>query len=149
MCSQSANDSVLDSWKLQQGQYYVRSQQLLPRPCFFHRIESIFENSLQYSEFFRFLLKFVKRNFCCLYYALNASHECYVQLLYCSDPSWGGRNYILKRVFFCSVNFGPSIYSSLRLASLESLSSVEHRIKKVFLIFFFDKEISRFKLSRK
>ena len=31
---------------------------------------------------------------------------------FCSDPSWGGRNYILNWVFFCSVNFGRSIYSS-------------------------------------
>ena len=31
----------------------------------------------------------------------------------CSDPTCGGRNYILKWVFFfCSVNFGRSIYSS-------------------------------------
>ena len=32
---------------------------------------------------------------------------------FCSDPTCGGRNYILKWVFFfCSVNFGRSIYSS-------------------------------------
>ena len=32
---------------------------------------------------------------------------------YCSDPTCGGRNYILKWIFFfCSVNFGRSIYSS-------------------------------------
>ena len=37
----------------------------------------------------------------------------------------------------------------LRLVSLESLSSVEYGIKKIFLIFVFDREISRFKLSRK
>ena len=37
----------------------------------------------------------------------------------------------------------------MRLVSLESLSSVEYGIKKVFLIFVFDREISRFKLSRK
>ena len=37
----------------------------------------------------------------------------------------------------------------LRLVSLESLSSVEYGIKKIFLIFFFDREISRFKLSEK
>ena len=37
----------------------------------------------------------------------------------------------------------------LRLVSLESLSSVEYEIKNIFLIFVFDREISRFKLSRK
>ena len=37
----------------------------------------------------------------------------------------------------------------LRLVSLESLSSVEYGVKKIFLIFVFDREISRFKLSRK
>ena len=39
--------------------------------------------------------------------------------------------------------------TELRLVSLESLSSVEYGIKKIFLIFVFDREISRFKLSRK
>ena len=37
----------------------------------------------------------------------------------------------------------------LRLVSLESLSSVEYGIKKIFLISVFYREISRFKLSRK
>ena len=32
----------------------------------------------------------------------------------------------------------------LKLVSLESLSSVEYEIKKIFLIFVFDREISRF-----
>ena len=37
----------------------------------------------------------------------------------------------------------------LRLVSLESLSSVEYGIKKIFLIFVFDRELSRFKFLRK
>ena len=37
----------------------------------------------------------------------------------------------------------------LRLVSLESLSSVEYEIKKIFLIFVFYRELSRFKLLRK
>ena len=31
---------------------------------------------------------------------------------YLFRPSWGGRNYMLKWVFFCSANFRRSIYSS-------------------------------------
>ena len=52
----------------------------------------------------------------------------------CSDPSWGGRNYILKQVFFVqSILADRYIHRrELRLASLESLSSVEYRIKKIF-----------------
>ena len=37
----------------------------------------------------------------------------------------------------------------LRLVSLEIMSGVEYGIKKIFLVFVFNKEISRFKLSRK
>ena len=63
----------------------------------------------------------------------------------------GGRNYILKWIFFVqSILAGRYIHRrELRLVSLESLSSVEYGIKKIFLIFFRDREISRFKLSRK
>ena len=75
------------------------------------------------------------------------------ELSRCSDPSWGGGggNYILKWVFFVqSILADRYIHRrELRLVSLESLSSVEYGIKKIFLIFVFDREISRFKLSRK
>ena len=70
---------------------------------------------------------------------------------FCSDPSWGGRNYILKWVFFVqSILADRYIHRrEFRLVSLESLSSVEYGIKNNIFIFDFDREISRFKLSRK
>ena len=40
-------------------------------------------------------------------------------------------------------------HRELRLVLLDSLSSVQYGIKKIFLIFAFDREISRFKLSIK
>ena len=66
-------------------------------------------------------------------------------------PLEGGRNYILKWVFFVqSILADRYIHRrELRLVSLESLSSVEHGIKKIFLIFVFYRELSRFKLSTK
>ena len=64
----------------------------------------------------------------------------YLSSLNCSDPSWGGRNYILKWVFFVqSILADRYIHRrELRLVSLESLSSVEYGIKKIFfwLLFF-------------
>ena len=66
-------------------------------------------------------------------------------------PLEGGGNYILKWVFFVQSILADRYFHhrELRLVSLESLSSVEYGIKKIFLIFVFDREISRFKLSRK
>ena len=63
----------------------------------------------------------------------------------------GGRNYILKWVFFVqSILADRYIHRrELRLVSLESLSSVEYGIKNIFLIFVLDREILSFKLSRK
>ena len=57
---------------------------------------------------------------------------------YCSDPSWGGRNYILNWVFFVqSILADRYIHRrELKLVSLESLSSVKYGIKFIFLIFF-------------
>ena len=74
-----------------------------------------------------------------------------LRVSYCSDPSWGGRNYILKWVFFVqSIFAGRYIHRrELRLISLESSSSVEYGIKKIFLIFVLYRELSRFKLLKK
>ena len=49
-------------------------------------------------------------------------------------PSWGGRNYILKWFFFVPWNFADRYIHrrELRLVSLESSSSVEYGIKKIF-----------------
>ena len=56
----------------------------------------------------------------------------------CSDPSWGGRNYILNWFFFVqSILADRYIHRrELRLVSLESSSSVEYGIKKIFLFSF-------------
>ena len=72
-------------------------------------------------------------------------------IFFVPTPLEGGRNYILKWVFFVqSILSDRYIHRrELRLVSTESLSSVEYRIRKIFLIFVFDREISRFKLSRK
>ena len=61
------------------------------------------------------------------------------EIINCSDPSWGGgRNYILKRVFFVQSILADRYINrrELRLVSLESLSSVEYGIKKIFLFSF-------------
>ena len=52
----------------------------------------------------------------------EAKHE----MDYCSDPSWGGRNYKLKW-FFCSVNFDRSIYWYWRDIEI---------LKAIFIVFF-------------
>ena len=64
---------------------------------------------------------------------------------------WGEELYTQMGFFFV-----PTILADryihrreLRLVSLESSSSVEYRIKKIFLIFVFYGELSRFKLLRK
>ena len=71
----------------------------------------------------------------------------------CSDPSWGkgGGNCILKWVFFVQSIFADQYVHrrELRLVSLESSSNVEHGIEKIFLIFVFYRELSRFKLLKK
>ena len=70
------------------------------------------------------------------------------KIIFCSDPSWGGRNYILKWGFFVQSIFADRYIHrrELRLVSLESSSNVEYGIKKIFLIFVFYRELSRFKL---
>ena len=70
--------------------------------------------------------------------------------LSCSDPLEGGGT-IYSNGFFCSVNFRDRYIHrrELRLVSSESSSSVEYGIKKIFLIFGFYRELSRFKLLRK
>ena len=67
--------------------------------------------------------------------------------LNCSHPSWGGRNYILKWVVFVQSILADQHYHcrELRLVSLESLSSVEYKFKKIFSFFVFYRELSRFK----
>ena len=60
-------------------------------------------------------------------------------LVYCSEPSWGGRNYILKW-FFLFRQFWPIdifVVQSLWVASLKSPSSLEYGIKKFFWISYF------------
>ena len=58
---------------------------------------------------------------------------------FCSDLSWGGRNYILKWFFFVQTIFAHRYIHrrELRLVSLESSSSVEYAIKKILLYSFF------------
>ena len=74
----------------------------------------------------------------------------YIRSVFISIP------WIVFEDLSCYIFFVQSILADryihrreLRLVSLESLSSVEYGIKKTFLIFVFDTEISRFKLSRK
>ena len=69
----------------------------------------------------------------------------------CSDPLEGGGT-----IYSNGFSFVPWIFAAryinrreLRLVSLESSSSVEYGIKKIFLIFVFYRELSRFKLLRK
>ena len=66
---------------------------------------------------------------------------------YCSDPLEGGGT-IYSNGFFLFREFSP-IDRELRLVSSKSSSSVEYGIKKIFLIFVFYRELSRFKLLRK
>ena len=63
--------------------------------------------------------------------------------IYSSDPTCGGRNYILKWVFLF-------IYIHRRemwVVSLKSSYSAEFEISKIFLKFVFFEELSRFKFS--
>ena len=78
---------------------------------------------------------------------VNSGHCC-PDLLF--RPSWGGRNYILKWVFFVPWIFAARYIHrrELRLVSLESSSSVEYGIKKIFFFVFY-RELSRFKVLRK
>ena len=67
--------------------------------------------------------------------------------LYCSDPSWGGRNYILKWVVFVQTILADR-YNNRRelwLVSLEIPSRLQYGIKKIFAIFNFYRELSRLK----
>ena len=63
----------------------------------------------------------------------------------------GGTNYILKWVVLAQTNLTDQYYHrrELKLVSLENSFSVEFGIKKIFWIFAFYKELSRFKLFRK
>ena len=65
---------------------------------------------------------------------------------FCSDPSWGGEELYTRMGFFVqSILADRYIHPrELRLVSLESLSSVEYGNKKIFLIFVFYRELSRF-----
>ena len=61
-------------------------------------------------------------------------------------PLVGGRNYILKWVFFQSILADPYIHRrEMWVVSLKSSSRVEFGIKKIFLNFVFFGELSRFK----
>ena len=66
-------------------------------------------------------------------------------------PLLKGEELYTQLVFFVQSIFADRYIHrrELRLVSLESLSSVKYGIKLTFLIFVFDREISRFKLSRK
>ena len=62
-----------------------------------------------------------------------------IDALNCSDPTCGGRNYILKWVFFCSDNFGRSIFWAIIVEKCECIIKklVQRRIrnsKDFFLI---------------
>ena len=69
-------------------------------------------------------------------------------LSYCSDPSWGGRNYILKWLFFVQTNLTDRYIhrTELWVVSLKSPSSVEYVMKKIFLIFVFYSDLSSFEV---
>ena len=73
-------------------------------------------------------------NFVLLFRPLLSEEELYTQMGFFVQSILADR-YIHRR--------------ELRLVSLERLSSAEYEIKKIFLIFVFVREISRFKLSRK
>ena len=77
-----------------------------------------------------------------IYYILKWVFILYTQM---------GRNYILKWVVFVQTILADRYIHrrELRLVSLESSSSVEYGIHKIFLIFVFYRELSRFKLLRK
>ena len=69
----------------------------------------------------------------------------------CSDPLEGGGTIYSTGFFFVPWIFAARYIHrrELRLVSLESSSSVEYGIKKIFLIFVFYRELSRLKLLRK
>ena len=77
-------------------------------------------------------------------HAINGLYEKFIV----PTPLRGGRNYILKWVFFVqSIFAGRYIHRrELRLVSSESSSSIEYGIKKILLIFAFHKQLSRFKV---
>ena len=69
-------------------------------------------------------------------------------VVYCSEHPCGGRNYILKWVFFVqSILADRYIHRrEMWVVSLKSASSVQFKIKKIFLIFVFFEDLSRFKV---
>ena len=76
----------------------------------------------------------------------------YIKLIFVPTPLEGGGEELCTQMGFFVQSILADRYihrRELRLVSLESLSSVEYGFKKIFLIFVFDREISRFKLSRK
>ena len=74
-----------------------------------------------------------------------------ILLFNCSDPLEGGGTIYSTGFFFVPWIFAARYIHrrELRLVSLESSSSVEYGIKKIFLIFVFYRELSRLKLLRK
>ena len=67
---------------------------------------------------------------------------------FCSDPTCGGRNYILKWVFFVPWILADR-YIHCRevwVVSLKSSFSVNFEIKKIFFIFVFFEELSRIEI---
>ena len=91
----------------------------------------------------------------CKFYKINFKHLilyfCWVTACYCSDPLEGGGTIYSTGFFFVPWIFAARYIHrrELRLVSLESSSSVEYGIKKIFLIFDFYRELSRFKVLRK
>ena len=69
----------------------------------------------------------------------------------CSDPLEGGGTIYSTGFFFVPWIFAARYIHrrELRMVSLESSSSVEYGIKKIFSIFDFYRELSRFKVLRK
>ena len=70
-------------------------------------------------------------------------------LFHCSEATCGGgggrRNYILKWVFFVQSILADRYINrrEIRVVSLKIWSSVQFKIKKIFLIFVFFEELSR------
>ena len=79
--------------------------------------------------------------------------DCHAKIIVVPTPLEGEGEKLYTQMGFFVLTILADRYihrRELRLVSLESLTSVEYRIKKIFLIFvFFYRELSRFKLLRK
>ena len=76
--------------------------------------------------------------------------SCKLKQVFSNNIMWGEELYTQMGFFVQSILADRYIHRrELTLVSLESLSSVEYGIKKIFSFFVFDREISRFNLSRK